>query len=56
MATPHSSRSFWAINAPLFDYRTIIDRAIITVKGDYRKTGRLSTTVIDSNKQRMSSA
>ncbi|TMH19305.1 MAG: hypothetical protein E6H68_00255, partial [Betaproteobacteria bacterium] len=34
---------FWAINALLFDYRPIINRTTITVKGDYRKTGRLST-------------
>jgi hypothetical protein len=43
MATPHSSRSFWAINALLFDYRTDYrpshyhqSRAIIEKQGDYR--------------------
>src|SRR5256885_16858745 len=36
-------RQFWAINAPLCDYRPIIDEATPRVKGDYRKKGRLST-------------
>jgi hypothetical protein len=33
----------WAINARLFDYRTIMATKDSQVKGDYRKVGRLST-------------
>jgi hypothetical protein len=41
MLTPHSSWPSWAINAFLFDYRSIIDHTALASQGRLSKNGAI---------------